>query len=450
MNLAYYLACLALIANAALCFALAEHRQGTIFSCTTAALTVLWIAGRAMHSHMVRLAQNASRVLRIMTHAASKRAPGRSEKAEGTLRGLLRSLPWLGTYDRRDIMVVQDLLDRLHPEQYLPSHTVHALAFSAYWGARLQRPSSAGNGDALNQSLRDWLKEKDVTLRQGKNLSSSQGAEGGGQEAAEAKEIVGVSWLDGGDGQRSAGDPASRLPLSELKHFGWVVASQAQCGLFSPFGAIVTNPPDTNGVWTMGAALPFDRAKLYLITPFFFFYLCRHITFILYYATGTHDSVYLGHSLACLVPNAIFVITNIMLALIMFGNVLRADLRLYRSTRRLPFPTFVFNETLSNFFASTAMVIQTVVLGIMGFLDISEGAKSWTTSASETTNETSSHVTHAIELEHVDPLEYLPHAILAATMSFCFIYPACIAWANFIWNRARAHRTRNGAETSLG
>jgi hypothetical protein len=75
---------------------------------------------------------------------------------------LIKDIPWLPAHDRRDVMVVQELLARLSPEMRLGSTAVQALAISAYAAAALA--PCAGDGTVRQRTIGAWLAERDIFL----------------------------------------------------------------------------------------------------------------------------------------------------------------------------------------------------------------------------------------------------------------------------------------------
>jgi hypothetical protein len=151
---------------------------------------------------------------------------------------LIKDIPWLPAHDRRDVMVVQELLARLSPEMRLGSTAVQALAISAYAAAALA--PCAGDGTARQRTIGAWLAERDIFL------DDEAGA-------------VGLSEAGGGPPMDVGAlvKPSERmamLPFRELRRLGWREArgSHSCCALVSPLGMLVTKPPTRDGaafVW---------------------------------------------------------------------------------------------------------------------------------------------------------------------------------------------------------
>eukprot|EP00966_Prymnesium_polylepis_P114188 2639014-Prymnesium_polylepis.1 len=91
-------------------------------------MMILWMAFRLQGSlaQELRLAKNAKRVMRVM---------GGARYGDGHAMLMLKDLPWLPAFDRRDVLVVQELVARLAPESKLSTPAVQALALSVYAAA---------------------------------------------------------------------------------------------------------------------------------------------------------------------------------------------------------------------------------------------------------------------------------------------------------------------------
>ena len=188
---------------------------------------VVWMGFRGMGSlsHQRLLAQNTRRVMRTMLR-------GRGEAATGTL-SLLCDLPWLPTFDRRDVLVVQRLLTRIAPagERVRVRAAGRALAFSAYAAAACA--PAPGDGDPRNKTIGEWLRERNIAPDM---LAADANREAAGEEAGAALLV---------------------LPMMELCLFGWrrLRGSSSCCALVLPTGFyIATRPPERSGqeeVWTV-------------------------------------------------------------------------------------------------------------------------------------------------------------------------------------------------------
>ena len=204
---------------------------------------LMWFVFRATIGQQVRLARNASRVLRAMTSAARDWGGHVNVQSDHSLLKLLQDLPWLPARDRRDTLVVQDLLGRIRPDLKLNQQAVQALAFSAYHAARLH--ASSADRNAYELPCREWLSEKAIVI-DGR-----------------------MSWTDG-SGDAAPETPSSEcIRLSELRQIGWTVAPGVSCSLISPLGAIATLPPK-GGRWRVAAAERIPRARFGAIGAFFF------------------------------------------------------------------------------------------------------------------------------------------------------------------------------------
>ena len=133
---------------------------------------VLWMAGRTALAQQVRLAANARAVLQTMT-AATRGSAVPKAKPQALL---LRNLPWLPAYDRRDVLVVHELLTRSRSDLSPARMTVHALALSAYAAAR--QCVSPGDSSAAALTLREWLAERGMGLFIGPEGAGLYGVQG--------------------------------------------------------------------------------------------------------------------------------------------------------------------------------------------------------------------------------------------------------------------------------
>lgn len=233
----------------------------------------LWLAARQSLGQQVRLAKNAKTVLGIMCGAARRRAVAQAPRDRSGLgvaptssglaaiathanrfssaslpqprarEHLLRELAWLPAYDRRDVLVVHNLLACLPGGAPLSVNGIRALALSAYTAARMR--SSAGDNTAVSLSLRAWLKER--------NVAGVLGALKGGESAR-------ATWLDGvGD---AAGHDEDCLPLPELVRLSWTFPRGAA---LTPLGALALGAPDATK-WALAPAQRIGRPQLLLGT----------------------------------------------------------------------------------------------------------------------------------------------------------------------------------------
>ena len=256
LNLFFYISELLLLI-AAVDDLITSHGK-TFINCIFAALIVMvWLCFRSTISHQVRLAGNARRVMRAMSMFRSKdfslgeqislKVGQRAWKHASTgkehrhARWLLQDLPWLPAFDRRDTLVVQELLARIRPDLRLDVVSVNAMAFSAYMAAR-----QSSNETAV--SLFDWLKARNIVLAAD---SSSPGMSSVRSYRGEADELAGMTWLHGLD--KSTGRPSACQPLNALRHLGWTVAPGVSCAFISPLG-VVAIPPPAEGRWLISTA----------------------------------------------------------------------------------------------------------------------------------------------------------------------------------------------------
>ena len=194
-----------------------------------AALAFVWVWFRDMGSlgHQRRLAQNARAVMRTMLRAGK---PG--TEVTGT-PSLLRNLPWLPSYDRRDVMVMCQLLTHIASdgERERVRAAGSALAFSAYAAAACT--PAPGDGNPRDLSIGEWLGER--------GIAADVLATGASRDAA-GSEAVATSF---------------ELPLKELRRLGWrrLRGSASCCALSLPTGFyIATCPPvrsERGEVWAM-------------------------------------------------------------------------------------------------------------------------------------------------------------------------------------------------------
>ena len=224
----------------------------------------IWFVLRASLGQQVRLARNARRVLRTMCRAArvteisisNRTRSGGRLLARELLRNYadrhalldsfdgahLRDLAWLPCYDRRDVLVIRELVGKISPESTPSVNAVRALAFTAHAAARM-RPAA---GDAAAQlSLDEWLRERNISL----------------------DTLVRASLT------KQASDPCDSsddvLPMAELRALGWMPAPGRSCALLAPLGALAVAAP-VDGVWSLGNATPLPRPQFAVAANAFF------------------------------------------------------------------------------------------------------------------------------------------------------------------------------------
>mmetsp|Transcript_38088 Transcript_38088/g.99917 ORF Transcript_38088/g.99917 Transcript_38088/m.99917 type:complete len:599 (+) Transcript_38088:61-1857(+) len=183
-----------------------------------------------------RLAKNAQRVMRLMqAHAVLGRQSiisGRSDSEQQRQQELphvtlkLNELPWLPAHDRRDVMVIQQLLGQLDAKACkLPGPALHALALSIYVAASFA--PALGDGAPRSMSISAWLRERDIVLEEDGQVQSAKRPSSFHHHAH--------------------GDANSKLLLSfsELRRLGWrpVHGPFSTCALAVPPGILAMRPP---------------------------------------------------------------------------------------------------------------------------------------------------------------------------------------------------------------
>ena len=363
---------------------------------------LIWLSLRASLGQQVRLAKNAYRVLRTM-QLASRRPWGVGQPANldrattdalggavasatqlhnanlVSARLLLRHLPWLPAYDRRDSLVVAELLGRIRTDLRPQPSFVHAIAFSAHVAARLD--PSAGDGNAHGQTLRTWLAERDISLKTATDtpLSSDHEAchEASGPTAddsstplepvehasaillAQSASAVtaspsSIGWLDGdvssGKSRRSS-SREERLPMLELRQTGWKEACGATPSLVSPLGNLVAAKPPCEGNWAVGDAKPTHRPRLGLPGTLICVQLCN-----LYGGLALLNILQRLVAEPPISPSASDMVRTVLFNLstavnsLYFMEVWRTDLVALLRQRIMPTPFLVFNSNCGNAF----------------------------------------------------------------------------------------------------
>jgi hypothetical protein len=204
---------------------------------------MIWLTGRSAIQRQVRLARNASRVMTTMSSVPARRPPAPAST-------ILADLPWLQSFDRRDALVVHQLLGDLRPDYGLGVGLERALAFSAYWAARLA-PSQYNTTRVDALSLREWLAQKDLSLSAGHRVASRRKSNDDSGDVEQFPEYPGQTWLDGDDADVGAFKAADAIPMKDLETFGWIAADGGESALISPCGTIRTTAPDDEDVWRM-------------------------------------------------------------------------------------------------------------------------------------------------------------------------------------------------------
>jgi hypothetical protein len=319
-------------------------------------LPMTWLAVRATIGQQVRLAKNATCVLRIMQRASrdrSSRAHDTVQRKSVLVRlGLRRNLPWLPAYDRRDALVVAALLGQLNPDDALDAVERRALAFSAYTAAR-QSPSP-GDCTARSSTLRAWLHEKSIALETTSTRKGDADAEVGNSSAT----LLGqTTWLDELPEPNGLAEE-NCIPLTVLRKFGWVHATSVVGGaLITPLGAICTHI-NARGVWSVGVgAVALEPLQLANVcVAIFLADGCLNLgMFIAYLWVDSLAHPFDGMGTVYMVQT--FLVGGYALALFAADAVtLSADARNWRASRRLPLPFVVLSSAKQN-----AMVLMCLV-----------------------------------------------------------------------------------------
>ena len=319
----------------------------------------LWAAIRSSIGQQIRLAKNGQRTLRCMTDAVHGR--GGDHVARQRLE---RELPWLPSYDRRDALVVHELLNRsraVSADERSPGDVaasrdvVRALAFSAHAAARMQ--PSPGDASACTTTLRGWLLERGIRL-------AGVTADDGQSPMADQ-----LTWLDGV--ARSSVRAEHCLPLEMLSQFRWVAAAGLTCSLVSPLGTALAVPPpaveDGWSRWSVAGASPLQRPRLALagsmvFLQYFYFGVVYSVSRIIIGFGEDSDSCPRGlvkdppRFAIAVVSTGALVSTSVTFAvvfLLLLVSVLVADAACLRA-RQVPLPVVVFSSARENFVAGLA------------------------------------------------------------------------------------------------
>ena len=186
-----------------------------------------WLWLRTQTGAAVMFARNGQRVLQTMLHGASHSSnpkvlgANKSPLANGSelsgpstsisevvtemvgvsalnIEELTRTMPWLASYDRRDIIAITTVLDhalelgatqtmREEPNLRIRAGRSHGIALSIYYSALL-RPSE---GDAIRgRSVRQWLRETGIKITSHRRQLSLL------DEASAVDEAPECYWLD--------------------------------------------------------------------------------------------------------------------------------------------------------------------------------------------------------------------------------------------------------------
>lgn len=209
----------------------------------------LWRRGQGLG---VMMASNGSSVLRTMLSRAAGR-PSHTMK----MSKVLRTLPWLPAFDRRDIITCKAVLENVqqHLHGTAPSKDTDAFAASIY-AAALLMPAP---GDAIKKRCaRAWLAEIGITLYEDKQLTNhlaeevSSSLQVGSQE--QGSTVPKADWLDSVPRVESASSTTSEsqpirncnydstLTLSELQHLGWMRDVGLHTSFRTPAGTMLVSP----------------------------------------------------------------------------------------------------------------------------------------------------------------------------------------------------------------
>jgi hypothetical protein len=325
-------------------------------------IIVAWFAGRTALSPEIHLAKNARVVLRIMEAASSEgnngaRGGGGAGDEPAPHATLLRELPWLSAYDRRDGLVVQELLALSRPDLRPSAREVAAQAISSHAAARLK--VSAGDETATTLPLRAWLRERSIELddilQQSEHacsrLSGSSASASASARRPSARLVALDSHTSAGTSRHprnadAARSPLESLPLSELVRFGWTVASGSVCALLTPLGALAVASP-LDGRWTTQASTPLRRAAYGKAIGWLLLVLLVQnvVDGTLQLLFGTHNEFSPDNEESDRWPNAINAAISAAIAAFIFAIcliILRADLPSI-CAGRVPLPIVVFN-----------------------------------------------------------------------------------------------------------
>ena len=225
----------------------------------------LWLALRSVFGQQVRLARNGRRVLRTMTIAAAvtrKAIRGRRssqdpataigieeltgsarkdlhESAANTLEALLEDLPWLPCFDRRDILVIRELIASSSPEGAPSASHLRALAFSAHAAARMK--PAPGDGSA-RLSIDAWLRGRNIDLD---TLTVSSPFSTALRQGLTSDKVL----------------------VDDLRALGWCPAPGASSALVAPLGTLAVAHDGLT--WTMEGAAPLRRWKFFYVSTAF-------------------------------------------------------------------------------------------------------------------------------------------------------------------------------------
>jgi hypothetical protein len=163
---------------------------------------------------------------------------GWSGAGTALVRDLPHTLPWLPAYDRRDVLTIQLVLDKLMAKHAMATHatgassaSAHAVALSIFVAAIL-RPSP---GDAVSegQMLGQWLAAAGISLSVAPPQDEGRGETNAGCEAGRGATDAGCEAADGSVG----GD--------ELLAVGWSISHGAHALVSVPAGRFVAAPAAT-------------------------------------------------------------------------------------------------------------------------------------------------------------------------------------------------------------
>ena len=242
-------------------------------------------------------ARNGQLVLRVMLQAAGIAGSSKASDAEVAqlAEALREELPWLPCYDRRDVLVVRELLDTLRgtaqpaidlstddgggrrapgscKRAAIDAGAYDALVLSAYTAA-LQRPSDGDRvdlPDGKRLPVGEWLEQKHLEAW-ARPASPHRGGGHGivGRRDPGSVEASGEASLRRARKRSSKcyrlsayrssvqqdPDEVFRVPLAHLYRLGWTFDRGASCQLTTPLGPMHV-PPPKRSIWTLDKLSP--------------------------------------------------------------------------------------------------------------------------------------------------------------------------------------------------
>ena len=293
---------------------LATYNLAYMLVCLVCPLFILvWISAgnpAAVREQMPSLARqlawarNGQLVLRVMLQASGSAGSSKASDVEVArlAEALREELPWLPCYDRRDVLVVRELLDTLRDTAQhgidcsaddggyrrargsgtrvgIDAEAYDALVLSAYTAA-LQRPSDGDRVDLPDGSrlpVGEWLEQKHLEAWARPASPHRGGGHGivGRRDPglAEASREAGVkrarkrSSMYRLSAYRSSVQPEPdekfRVPLAHLRRLGWTFDRGASCQLTTPLGPMHV-PPPKRSIWTLDKLSPCLSQEKYM------------------------------------------------------------------------------------------------------------------------------------------------------------------------------------------